>query len=129
MKIGIYKRCLEELEHSTHPIYKMGAVIFKGSKILSTGYNSFRSSNVPDKYKKFVDTLHAEQHAIYNMENFDKLKNSSILIIRMNMSGNISLSFPCKYCLKSIKYFGIKNIYYTNRKGEIIRQKINQLGY
>ena len=124
MKIGVYRKCFEEIELSEHPIYKIGAVIFKGGKIFSSGHNCFRSSNIPDKYKKYFHTLHAEQSAIYSTSNWENLKDTSILVIRVNCSGNLSRSFPCKYCLDTIKLVGIKNIYFSDRDGKIKREKV-----
>lgn len=123
MKVGIVKLCIQEMEQSEHPRYKMGAVIFKGSRIISSGHNQFRNSPFPAKYKKFVHTLHAEQAALLGVD-WEKLKGSSILVMRSNLSGNFSLAYPCEHCYNSILYIGIKWLYYTNRKGEIVREKI-----
>ena len=108
---------------SDHPLYQMGAVIFKGSRIFSSGHNSFRSSTIPVKYKRFFHTLHAEQAALQGI-NWESIKGSSILVIRVNQSGSISMSYPCKYCIESIRYVGIKYLYYSNRKGEIKKEKV-----
>lgn len=124
MKIGIVKKAMEELELSDHYLYKVAAVIFKGSRIFGSGHNSFRSSNIPLKYKKWPHTLHAEQAAIYSINDWSEIKGSSILVIRANKSGNLSKGYPCKHCLNTIKYVGIKNIYYSNRQGEIVRERV-----
>lgn len=108
---------------SEHPLYRIGSVIFKGSRIFSSGHNSFRSSTIPIKYKRFEHTLHAEQSAL-NGVNWETLKGASILVIRYNTSGNMSLGYPCKYCMESIKHVGIKFLYYSTRKGEIKKEKL-----
>lgn len=123
LKTGIIKLCMEEIEKSNHPRYNLGAVIFKSSRIISSGHNSFRSNSIPFKYRKWEDSLHAEQCALLGVD-WQKLKNSSILVMRTNNSGNLSLSYPCEYCIDSLKYVGIKWLYYSNRKGEIIRERI-----
>lgn len=120
---GIMKRCIKEIEKSKNPNYKFGAVIFKNGRIISSGHNEFRSSSIPTKYKKFSDSLHAEQSALLGVD-WTILKNSSILVMKTNKSGNFSISFPCKYCYNSLVYVGIKWLFYINRKGEIIREKI-----
>lgn len=124
MKVGVLRMALQETLNSTHYLYKMGAVVFKGSRIFASGHNCFRSSSIPNKYKKFPHTLHAEQSAIYAINNWNEIRGASILVVRVNKSGNLSKSFPCKYCLKTIKHVGIKNIYYTNRLGEIVKERI-----
>ena len=124
MKIGILKRAIQETENSEHPYYGIGAVVFKGSRIFSSGHNSFRSSTIPDKYKRYPHTLHAEQCAINGLD-WDQLKGSSILVVRISLqSGNISMGFPCQYCYQTIKHVGIKNIFYSNRKGEIVKKRV-----
>ena len=123
MKIGILKEALKETELSEHQKYKVGAVIFKGNRILSSGHNSKRSSSIPTRFKKFKNSLHAEQCALNGM-NWKKLKGASILVVRTNLNGNISKSYPCEYCLKTIKHIKLKWLYYTNREGEIIKEKI-----
>lgn len=101
----------------------MGSVIFKSGRILSFGYNTFRHSSIPSQYKKFDHTLHAEQAALMGV-NWEKLRGCSILVIRMNISGNLSLGYPCEYCMESIRHVGIKFLYYSNRKSEIVRERV-----
>lgn len=125
MKAGILKRAIQEAENSDHFYYGIGAVVFKsGGRIISSGRNCFRSSSIPDKYKRYPHTLHAEQSAINGL-NWEVLKGASILVVRINMqSSEMSMGFPCKYCYQTIKFVGIKSIYYSNRKGEIVRRKV-----
>ena len=123
MNSGVLKLAIEEAEKSDHPIYKMGSVIFKGSRIISSGRNQFRSSNIPCKYKRRQHTLHAEQDAVRGVD-WDKLNGTSVLVVRLNTSGKFSLAFPCKYCLETLKYVRMKWVYYTTRTGEIKRDKI-----
>lgn len=123
MNVGIINLAVEEAYKSEHSRFGIGAVIFKGSRIISSGHNQFRSCTIPIRYRRRDDTLHAEQDAVKGV-NWSKLNGSSILIVRLNMSGNFSLAFPCEYCLSTLKYVKIKWIYYTNRKSEIRRSKI-----
>lgn len=124
LKKGILKKSIEEAENSDHPIYKIGAVVFKGSRIFGSGHNSYRSSSIPMKYKRFSHTLHAEQAAIKNTTNWEDLRGSSIIVIRINKSGNISKSYPCEYCMRTILFVGIKKLYFFDRKGKMIIRRI-----
>ncbi len=123
MNCGVHKLAIEEAEKSDHPIYRMGAVIFKGNRIISSGRNQFRSSNIPSKYRKWEHTLHAEQDAVKGVD-WGKLNGTSILVVRINTSGRFSLAFPCPYCLETLRYVRVKWVYYTTRSGEIRRDKI-----
>ena len=124
---GIIKRCLEECEKSTYR-FRIGAVIFKGSRIISSGHNDIRStSQIKDKYKKFENSLHAEQAALMNID-WSKVKGCSILVIKISSSkGILSMAKPCKICQKLLTHIGIHNVYYSNEKGEIIKSKLEDL--
>ena len=125
MHVGIYKMAIDEAEKSEYFPYKIGAVIFKKSRIISTGYNELRfHKGLSPRFKKYNNSLHAEQKAILNV-NFKLCKKASLLVVRINsQSGNISNAYPCQMCMKLIKLVGIKEIYWTDRGGEIKYEKL-----
>ena len=120
---GIIKRCLEECEKSTYR-FRIGAVIFKGSRIISSGHNSIRStSQIKDKYKKFENSLHAEQAALMNID-WSKIKGCSILVLKISKTKKqLSNAKPCNVCMAILHHVGIKDIYYSNEYGEIVKYK------
>lgn len=124
---GVIKRCIEEAEASTYKV-KIGAVIFKGSRIISSGHNSIRSSaNIKDKYKKYKNALHAEQAALLGID-WNKVKGYSILVLKISPTKKyLSNAKPCKICQKLLAHIGIHNIYYSNEQGEIIKAKLRDL--
>ena len=96
----------------------------KGKRILSWGFNQIRTSNaIPDRFKKFIEALHAEQHAIMRVPNKELLNGASLLVIRINRNGKLTNARPCKNCMRTINYFKISNIYYSNENGEIVMEK------
>lgn len=112
-------------EKSSYYPYRVGAVIYKGKRILGAGFNAVRSfSKINDKYKAFRESLHAEQHAMMNVKNWSSMKGASIIVVRINMSGTISLAKPCENCMQSIRAVKIKEIYYSDRNGQIILEKV-----
>lgn len=120
---GIIQKCLEECTASTY-YQKVGAVVFSGKRILGSGHNGIRStSTIHNKYKNYINSLHAEQDALRNL-NWTKLKGSSILILRtsktLNVLGNAK---PCPMCLELLKHIGIRNIYYSDADGLITKLK------
>jgi len=123
MKSSVIKQALSEAEKSISK-FGIGAVIFKGSRIFGIGHNSIRGSFVPDRFKRYPNSFHAEIAAMHNVSDKNKINGASILVVRVTKSGNISKAFPCKYCMKTLKHVGIKNIYYSNRQGEIVRRRI-----
>lgn len=122
MHIGVFKLGIQRAEESD-VFFRIGAVIFKGSRIISSGKNEFKNSGVPYKYRKTKLSIHAEQAALEGID-WRKLKGCSIFVIRVNRSGKISMAYPCEYCIKTLNHVGIRWIYYTNRNGEVKRVKL-----
>lgn len=122
MHIGVFKLAVQRAEESD-VFFRMGAVIFKGSRIISSGKNQFKNSGVPYRYRKSKLSIHAEQDALDGLD-WNKLKGCSIFVIRVNRSGIISMAYPCEYCIQTLDHVGIKWVYYTNHVGEVKRTKI-----
>jgi dCMP deaminase len=101
--------------------YKVGTVIVKNNKIISTGTNGTSKGNINccdcftqeqmqiDEYRKkhtmFAELyeIHSEMNAILNAKP-DEL-NNAVLYCSM---------IPCFNCLKHIIHVGIKEIYYVD---------------
>jgi hypothetical protein len=47
-----------------------------------------------------------------------------ILVIRVDKDGLLKNSRPCNHCVESLKMFGIRNIYYSNDHGQIIKERV-----
>lgn len=110
-------RAIQEAKKSHHKS-RHGCIIFKGSRILSTGFNQLRHcSKLDKKYLKWVGSLHAEQATI--LFNQSDLKRSSLLVIRLNNMGQLMYSKPCKVCEALIRDVGITKIYYSGKGGVI----------
>jgi len=117
---GMIKISIEEAKKSIHK-YRIGAVIWKGKHIISTGHNysnkSVRSINTEFTKRRYA--IHAEVDAIINAKT--DLKRANILVIRINKNEKLVNAKPCKHCLGYIEHVGIKNIYYSNKDSEIER--------
>ena len=125
---GILRRTMDVAEKSEYYPYKVGAVVFKGSRILSEGTNAIRGcARVSSEYKKFCHTLHAEQDALSKLPP-ETVKGASIIVIRINnnAAGKISMGKPCEHCQKMIEELGIKNVYYSDYSGEIRKMRIRR---
>jgi deoxycytidylate deaminase len=106
--------------------YKHGCIITKNGKILSTGFNrcvGFNwSHNKEEKEKgkrKGKYSIHAEEDALQNIDP-TKLMGASMYVIRWGYSSKEPIllnSEPCHKCQKkirrSIKKYGLKNVYYS----------------
>jgi deoxycytidylate deaminase len=114
---NIVKIAIKEAEKSNFK-HRHGCVIFKNSKIISTGFNEIRHCwKLDRKYKKWVNSLHAEQKAIIFSET--SLRRCSLLVVRINKKGNLVNSKPCKLCIGFITDVGISKVYYSDCFGSI----------
>lgn len=80
--------------------------------------------------------IHAEHDAINKLKPLSRnkhLKNINMLVIRFSKNYKIQNSKPCANCIKTMKTlpekkgYRIKNIYYSNQNGEIVKSNINKL--
>lgn len=57
-----------------------------------------------------------------------KFLKIEMIVIRNSLHGvNMCSSRPCSMCLRIMKSFVIKNIYYTNSAGVLVMEKISQM--
>lgn len=107
-------------ERSSCSHRKVGAIIVKDKRILSTGYNQ-PPSNFPHcdeikcirdvlniesgQYQEICYGLHAEQNALMQASKFGISTNESIMYITHQ---------PCSICARLIVNSGIKEVYYQN---------------
>ncbi len=98
---------------------KHGCVIVKYGKIIAKGFNNYRGYN---KYGTCLynqrRTIHAENAAINNCGDRNKLQNADLYIIRYDpISNEICFSAPCHNCIQLIiscmKKYRLRNVYYS----------------
>jgi len=97
--------------------YKLGAVIVKGGRELSTGYNEIR-------YTKELrnSTLHAEEAAIVKLlkaRRQNELVGSDLFVTRIRSNGTSGCSRPCARCSSLIRSVGIRRVFFTTEMGEV----------
>jgi hypothetical protein len=88
-------------------------------------------------YAKYVgESVHAEMSSINKLkikDRINKIKNIDILVIRVNTNRELTMSRPCYKCCCSLtkhplkKGIKVNKIYYSNDKGEIVFERLNQL--
>ena len=110
---------------SDFPRVQIGACAVYKHKVISTGYNSQRTSPLQKKYNQYrftvetPHTCHAETSCLKPLigrKDVD-FKNVDLYIYREYKNGELSLARPCASCMKLITELGIRNIYYTNLGG------------
>ena len=122
---GIVKKAIREAEKSSMPIFRIGAVIFDGKRVISSGHNrKGMCAKIHPKYQNSRDSVHAEQNAIIKVKNWNKLSGMSIIVVRLNKSGKMSMGYPCEMCINMIHHVGIKEVYYSTYDGEIRKRVV-----
>jgi deoxycytidylate deaminase len=109
-------------KQSKFPQHKLGAVIVKGNRILSTGINSLRSSRIIGK-----PTLHAEAAAVLKLLKEGRqadLVGADLYVSRFTRAGNIGLARPCPACWSLLRAVGIRRVFYTTNTG-VMSESIN----
>jgi hypothetical protein len=109
--------------------YKDNCPLIKAN-ILSYGFNSMGNVEGTEA------GIHAEHDAILKLKPINykrRLININILIIRMSRMNKIQNSKPCVNCIQKLKYlplkkgYKIKNVYYSDDNGDIIKTNLTKL--
>lgn len=122
-------------EHSDVYKYKHGACIVKKGKVLSHGFNQYKSHPLQRRYnlsekttitKEAPHYVHAEIKALSKLKGID-LSECEIYVYRLNYEGKNAISRPCAACMAAIINAGIKKIIYTTDTGyaqEVVNKEI-----
>lgn len=117
-------------EMSDYPIHKIGCVVVKGHRIVSSGYNNkykchpLQAKLDTEKYGVACPgKLHAEIMALLPLmrDNVD-LRGCSIFVYRQRKDGTLAMARPCSVCQKVIKELGIKKVFYTIENGYAVEK-------
>lgn len=100
----------------SHYYQRIGACIYKGGSVLSTGHNKIRYKQRGVSFTRFPESLHAERDACSKVYK-ERLYGATICVVRINKKGSYRLARPCKDCMKLLTALGIRKIIYsTNTK-------------
>lgn len=101
-------------EKSVFDRARIGAVIVKGGRVLSTGFNQIRYTRLNQRE---WPSLHAEEDAILKVlkqpNGLERLAGGTIFVSRILKNGSTACAKPCKKCQKLIDAVGIKKVVYT----------------
>lgn len=101
---------------------KIGAVVSKGQRVLSTACNAVRYKQ-GEFSKKWINSLHAEQAALLQLS-FKQLKGARLTVVRIKKDGSLGNSCPCSFCRELILRSGIKEVVYINENGDSVLWRI-----
>jgi tRNA(Arg) A34 adenosine deaminase TadA len=110
----IFDTAVKLAKTSDYKRFRMGAIIARKRKIISLGTNAKKSHTLQSKYtcRPFLHHWrHAEVHAITLAGKTD-LNDCDIYVARILADNTIGTSRPCEGCLKALKAFGIRGMYF-----------------
>ena len=111
-------------------VFYKGNGTLKKVRVLTYGVN-----NMGDSEGKRPG-IHAEYDAIRKLvplKRQKRLVNINILVIRLSGKNKLQSSKPCANCIETMKIlpekkgYHIKNIYYSNEKGDIVKSSLKNL--
>jgi len=129
MKPRILKRAVETA-HALCPINWSNvnnshiAFLVKRNKIIRIGWNRKRTHPEISKHPYhdgYVGT-HAELDVILK-SGLDNLEDHSIIVLRIDRNGKLNNSKPCLGCRSVLNQFNVKNIFYSNSEGNIVKHE------
>ncbi len=111
--------CPLNLEHRCSHI----AFLIRCGKIVHIGTNSCKSHPETLKYD-YKDHQKVGIHAELNVcmkSGKENLKDYSMVVLRVDRKGNLANSKPCCGCQSVIKQFNIGEVWYSDSKGEVVK--------
>jgi deoxycytidylate deaminase len=98
------------------------AFLIKSNIIEKIGTNKKRThpetKNHP--YHEGVVGIHAELDCLLKMDKED-LSGYNMLVIRVDNNGKLNMSKPCQGCQSLLEQFNIKEVWYSDFKGQIVK--------
>lgn len=113
------KKALQQAEKSTYK-HRLGACISIGRKVLGVGYNKVNRHQSKVKTDSWNGSLHAEIAAVLDaLRNHpvERLRGSTVTVVRIGKFGELRLAMPCKNCYNSLRNLGIKEVRFSNDSG------------
>ncbi len=99
-------------EMSTHPQWKVAAILVKGGRVLSMGVNRYRNS--PAKVGLEGVSYHAEEVAL---KRAGDASGATIYVARVTRSGYLGLAKPCEKCQELLETHGVRRAVWTTQHG------------
>ncbi|MCM1222339.1 MAG: cytidine deaminase [Lachnospiraceae bacterium] len=138
----IYSLLFAEAKKGNCLFRKYSAAIVKNSHVISLGYAQTTNGkncikcerfDMIKKYGKiseffeYCSVVHAEISAILNVKNRDDLVGGDLYLLGIYDDDKVyDKAYPCKNCIKIIKYVGIKNIYVMQSNMQFIKYEVKK---
>lgn len=112
MNDSIVKLAIKSAKKSPYK-YQLGAVVIKGDKVYSSGFNHLRYvGKNEEKFVKYSNSIHAEVHAVKNCKT--EIEGKDVVVVRLKYDDrHFGLSKPCPSCMNYLKSVGVRKVIYT----------------
>jgi deoxycytidylate deaminase len=101
------------MAETSEAVFKHGAVIVRGGRVLSLGVNKWKNKDLPPTPPEVYNpdiTVHAEIDALSRVKN---PRGVTIYVARVTRQGEERFSRPCARCEKALIKAGVKRVIYT----------------
>lgn len=114
--VNRHKKLAVKLAEQNQNKFKLGAVLAKGGRVISTGINLNRTHPLAQRYSKKPIGYHAELAAC--LRGREMTQGCTIYICRvLKKDGKLAMAKPCPCCTQILQLFGVDRIYYTAKDG------------
>ena len=126
MTVNIFDKILQIAHDNFHlpnSRHRHFSFIVLRNKVISWGYNDgWTTHPLSVSYNYRFDAKHSELSAIINFPyRPSKLKNYTLINLRLLADRSVGLSKPCKLCSKLLSDFGVYDVYYSTSGGSFER--------
>lgn len=116
MKVRHFATARRASLRSDHPLHRLGAVVVRGSRVISVGWNKYKTHpRSPHPFKHIHAEVSAIQKAGYQAFGAD------LYVYREGRDGVMRLSKPCKSCMAAINKAGVRRVFYTDINYSVMR--------
>lgn len=109
-----YETARDAAKLVTHSRYRVGAALYRGSRLISIGFNCDKTH---PRQNSIFRWQHAECNCLLGTRKLD-LRNAVLFVVRVTRRGRIRISKPCDDCQEILRAAGVRHVYYINRAGE-----------
>lgn len=104
--------------------FSIGAVVAIGNRIIASAACTTKThpKNPKSLKKTRRNQLCAETLALFRASHLIDKKDfgrCTLFVARLRKNGSTSMAMPCEFCRDIMRQFGVRDVYYTNREGEI----------
>ncbi len=100
--------------------YYLCAIIIKGGRILSIGYNKKATNGFVEHFadiargkRNYCMSTHAEQDAILQARSKIDLRRTKMYVVRIKADGSLGMARPCPICQYVLYSYGIQRVIYS----------------